>query len=125
MNVLQMIEKTKQFGQAISTLYTERHKEILANTTEYEFILREQQSAMATVNVAWNSVNGEFQREFARRNSAIERAFTLINDELNGINDPHWYRVKEKYYNYAKNHIISDYSEQTADELLAEIEILL
>lgn len=125
MNASQLIEKIKQFGQAVSTLCAERHKALFANTNEREIILHEQQSEETTVNAAWNSVADEYQREVNRRNSTIERALTSVNDELSSINDPHWHRMKAKYFDFARDNLVVDYTGRSADDLLAELEILL
>ncbi|MFR4022256.1 MAG: hypothetical protein ACLTZI_04135 [[Eubacterium] siraeum] len=77
MTVLQIIEKTKQFGQAVSTFCSERNKAVLDNTAEREHILHEQQSEAAIVSAAWQSVTSEFQREIDRRNSSVEHARSL------------------------------------------------
>lgn len=125
MTVLQIIEKTKQFGQAVSTFCSERNKAVLDNTAEREHILHEQQSEAAIVSAAWQSVTSEFQREIDRRNSSVEHALSSVNDELNNINDPHWHRMKAKYYDWAKDNVSADYTDQGADALLANLETLL
>lgn len=125
MTVLQIIEKTKQFGQVVSTFCSERNKAVLDNTAEREHILHEQQSEAAIVSAAWQSVTSEFQREIDRRNSSVEHALSSVNDEINNINDPHWHRMKAKYYDWAKDNVSADYTDQGADALLANLETLL
>lgn len=125
MNVRKMKELCAQFSKAVK-LFKEECSRISYNTSiEQENINANCNEATQRVEIARNAIEQDCLHEQSRRQTVIRQALCSVNSELNDIHEPHWHRMKNKYYESAKNEITSDYSDISADELFVELNRLL
>jgi len=125
MNVHKMKELCSQLSEAVK-LFKEECSRISHNTSiEQENINANCNEATQRVEIARNAIEQDCLHEQSRRQTVIRQTLCSVNSELNDIHEPHWHRMKNKYYESAKNEITSDYRDISADELFAELNRLL
>lgn len=124
-DVLHLQRVLCQLGQAVATYKAERDKIATSAHSKQECIEAERLSAETSINEALSTLSQEYESEAERRTTIIEHALTSVNDELNNINEPHWHRMKRKYYERAQQNVREDYSSYSPQALFSELESLL
>ena len=63
--------------------------------------------------------------ETRRRQAVLKNALDSVNRELDGIKEPHWHRMKHKYYKKAVRETDTNYVNLSSEELFHELDELL
>lgn len=124
-NINHLIEMLEKIGQAVTVYITEKNRIIAVAHSKERHIEADRQSKETQISTAFRALTQEYSNESEQRQTLIECALVSVNDELNSIPDPHWHRMRTKYYDKAQQDVSENYSTRSPEELLAELENLL
>lgn len=105
-----LIEMLEKIGQAVTVYITEKNRIIAVAHSKERHIEADRQSKETQISTAFRALTQEYSNESEQRQTLIERALVSVNDELNSIPDPHWHRMRTKYYDKAQQDVSENYS---------------